>query len=238
MEEKNKKIIKPLDEKHLPIKPLTLNEMQDNADDRLDLITNEFKKGFERIMNYPKSVTFFGSARFTEDNPHYQKARTVGSKIVKEGFTIVTGGGPGIMEAGNRGAKEGGGAERSVAFCIELPEGQVVNPYASDCTSFHYFFSRKVMLTFSAEAYVFFPGGFGTLDEFFELVTLIQTHKIPKVPIILVGDDYWGKVNFFIKEYLLDKYETIDAEDMDIYTITEDEDEIIEIIKKAPARDE
>jgi len=225
-------------EKELPVKPLTVQEIKLNTFERLERIHDEFKMGFDAIMNHPKSASIFGSARFKEDNPHYKKAQSIGRKLSEIGFSIVTGGGPGIMEAGNRGAQEGDHGKSSIAFSIELPFEQATNPYVDSNLNFHYFFSRKVLLSFSAEAYLFFPGGFGTLDEFFEIITLVQTKKIPKVPIILVGDDYWGKLEVFMKEYLRDKYETIDDDDIDLYTITEDEDKIVEIVKNAPLRNE
>jgi len=219
-------------EKKLPIVPMTRAEVEESAQKRIAAIQKEFTEGFDFIKNYSKSVTFFGSARFTEENEHYKKARSVAKRIVEElDYTVVTGGGPGVMEAANRGAQEAGGD--SIGISIELPHEQATNPYVTDFLEFHYFFTRKVCLTFSAEAYLYFPGGFGTMDEFFEIITLIQTHKIQKVPIILVGNDYWGKLESMIKENLLER-DTIDQEDLDLYTITEDEDEIIEIIKKAP----
>ena len=146
---------------------------------------------------------------------------------------VVTGGGPGIMEAANKGAFEAKG--KSLGLTIKLPQEQTTNPYITNEVSFNYFFSRKVCLSFSAEAYLFFPGGFGTLDELFEILTLVQTRKIEKVPIILVGNDYWTALDAFIKEHLLSK-EMIDSEDITLYSISENEDEIIEIIRNAPVR--
>ena len=142
------------------------------------------------------------------------------------------------MEAANRGAIDSNKKEHSLGICIKLPNEQITNPYITDSINFKFFFTRKVILTFSAEAYIYFPGGFGTLDEFFEIVTLIQTNKIERVPIVLVGNEYWKPLDEFIKKMLCDKYSTINKEDMDLYTITEDEDEILEIVKKAPLRRE
>ena len=140
---------------------------------RLSVILQEFVDGFAFIRKFPKSVTFFGSARFPEGNIHYEKARNVAREIVKNlGYAIVTGGGPGVMEGANRGAKDAKG--KSVGLSIQLPEEQVVNPYVDESLSFYYFFVRKVVLSFSAEAFLFFPGGFGTFDELFEILTLIQ----------------------------------------------------------------
>jgi uncharacterized protein (TIGR00730 family) len=222
-------------ESELPIKPLTLERIERTEAERLLLIDREFKQGFDYINSIEKSVTFFGSARFDEHHHNYKKARHLAERISQElGYTIVTGGGPGIMEAANRGAYETGGT--SVGFTIELPHEQVRNPYLTSYLDFYYFFSRKVLMSFAAEAYVFFPGGFGTLDEFFEIITLVQTKKIQDVPVILVGNDFWGKLDTFIKEELSDKLQTIDDIDRSLYTITEDEDQILEIIKGAQIR--
>lgn len=227
--------------KELNITPLTAEEVQDAcqisdpSSPRGLRVNQEISGGLDFIKKYPRSVTFFGSARFKEGTKYYEKARSIARKIVeKTGHTIVTGGGPGIMEGGNRGAQEGGG--NSLGLGIELPTEQRINPYVTDSVLFYYFFTRKVSLAFSAEAYLFFPGGFGTLDEFFEILTLVQTRKIEKVPIILVGKDYWEPINKLIKELLYDKFKTIDKEDLGLYTVTEDEDKIVEIVKNAPLR--
>jgi len=216
--------------------PLTKQEIEYASKLRVSRISREFSRGFKFIKHYPKSVSFFGSARFKEDNEHYKKARSIAKKLSEEGYTIVTGGGPGIMQAGNHGAYDAGG--NSVGLNIRLPKEQVTNPYVKDSVDFYYFFSRKVTLSFSAESYLYFPGGFGTLDEFFEILTLVQTHKIPKVPIILVGSDFWNPLNDFIKKYLLEKHCSIDPEDMNLYKITDDDNEIVNIVKNAPMRKE
>lgn len=214
--------------------PLTLLEISESAKKRVALIGQEFTTGFEFVKNYPRSVTFFGSARTKPNDLYYEKAKTLAMRIVGElHYSIVTGGGPGIMEAANRGAFETGG--NSLGLTIELPHEQVTNQYLTDEIGFHYFFSRKVCLSFSAEAYVFFPGGFGTLDEFTEILTLVQTRKIPKAPIILFGSEYWKPLEHFFKENLL-KERLIDEEDLHLYTITDSESEALEIIKNAPVR--
>ena len=214
--------------------PLTLLEISEAAKKRVVLIDKEFTDGFEFIKNYPRSVTFFGSSRTKAGDEYYEKARALARRIVEElRYSVVTGGGPGIMEAANRGAYEAGG--NSIGLTIELPHEQISNPYITHQISFHYFFSRKVCLAFSAEAYVFFPGGFGTLDEFTEILTLIQTNTIPKAPIILVGEDAWEPLEEFFKNILV-KEEKIDLADLDLYTITNDEKKILEIIKNAPIR--
>ena len=221
-------------EKNLPIRPLTLEEMHKAAKERISLITKEFSKGFEFLSHYPRSVTVFGSTRMKEDDPYYIKARALAGRIVTElNYAVLTGGGPGIMEAANRGALEADG--ESLGLTIELADNQITNRYLTDNLDFYYFFSRKVCLSFSAEAYIFFPGGLGTLDEFFEIITLIQTHKIENVPVILVGKEYWSKIDELFKTELL-KHETIDLEDTHLYTITDDEDKILSIIRSAPIR--
>ncbi len=220
--------------KQLPIVPLTRQEIYDAAEERVSLITKEFTNGFHFIAQYPQSVTIFGSTRISESNPYYQLARTIGKKIAEDlHYAVFTGGGPGIMEAANRGANEAGG--QSLGLTIELKDNQVTNPYLTDHLDFYYFFSRKVSLFFSAEAYVFFPGGFGTLDELFEILTLVQTHKIEKLPIILVGSDFWKPLQEFLKNESVSR-DMIELEDLDLYTITDDPNEVIDIIRTAPVR--
>lgn len=214
---------------------MTRAEIHQAIHRRLDRIYNEFMGAFEFIKKYPKSVTFFGSARAKEDNHYYQKARNLSARIVKElGYSVLSGGGGGIMEASNRGAFEAGG--KSVGLNIKLPNEQTPNKYTTKTLEVSYFFVRKVALSFAAEAYIFFPGGYGTLDEFFEIITLIQTQKIPRVPMILFGNEYWGTLNEFIEKVIYEKYSAIDKTDIDLYHITENEDEIIEMIKKVPVR--
>lgn len=215
-------------------KPLTLAEIHKATQKRLSAIHKEFSSGFEFIKNYPKSVTFFGSARAKEGTIYYENAKILAEKIVSElGYTVVSGGGPGIMEAASRGAFEMGGS--SVGLNIELPHEQTTNPYTTDHMDFYYFFTRKVCLSFSAEAYVIFPGGFGTMDETFELITLMQTYKIISAPIILVGSDFWKEFDNFVKNSLLSR-EMVSDKDLTVYTIEDDHDKILEIIKNAPVR--
>ena len=215
------------------IKPTTVEHLDDKS--RIDLIKKEFSNGFEYVHNYNKSVTFFGSARSQPSDPYYQKAERLALRVVKElGYVVVTGGGPGIMEAANKGAYNAGG--QSVGFTIKLPHEQKNNKYLTGGVDFNFFFARKTIMAFSAETYLFFPGGFGTFDELFEVLTLVQTGKIERVPIILVGEEYWKPINDFIKTEMLEKHKTIDAEDMELYTITDDENKILEIIKNAPIR--
>jgi len=206
-------------------------------DQRLCVVNEEFRQGLEFAESIQRSVTCFGSARLPEDNEHYKQAQSIAYRIAKElDYAVITGGGPGIMEAANRGAYEAGG--RSVGMTIHLPFEQVTSKYVKDELQFYFFFTRKVSMTFSAEAYLYFPGGFGTMDELFEILTLVQTKKIGKVPIILVGEDYWRPLDEFIKKTLLETHQTISPEDLDLYTITDDEDKILEIVKNAPIRNE
>jgi len=229
----NKKVVnKP--EIDLPIDPVTIDELEEAIHNRISVIQKEFEDGFHFIKKHPKSVTFFGGARFDKTNPFYQQAVELASLLVKERYTVVTGGGPGIMEAANKGAKEGGG--HSLGLTIELPHEQVTNQYVTDHVGFNYFFTRKVCLTFSAEAFVYFPGGFGTLDELFEILTLVQTKKIPKVPIILVGLDYWRPLLEFMKNKLADDYQTISPEDLNLCLVMESLPDIVELIKQNPVR--
>jgi len=215
---------------------LTYKELKEGAHKRLATINSEFKHTFKFLKNYPRSVSFFGSARFGEDHPCYALARALAQKIATETkYAVITGGGPGIMEAANRGAYEAGG--KSIGMNIILPHEQKMNEFLTAHIRFYYFFIRKVALSFSAEVYIFFPGGYGTLDEFFEIVTLIQTKKIPKVPVICVGRDYWNHIAA-LSAVLRDDFKTISPEDEKIFHITDDIDEAMDIIKKTPLRKE
>jgi uncharacterized protein (TIGR00730 family) len=231
-EEAQKPVVN-LPAKELNIEPITLHEIEDEMKKRMSLIELEFNRGFDFLKTQEKSVTFFGSARLPETNEHYQRARRIAAKLAQSGYSIVTGGGPGIMEAGNRGAFEAGG--RSLGLNIKLPHEQVRNPYVTDMVEFYYFFVRKVMLSFSAEAYLFFPGGFGTYDEFFEILTLVQTNKIEKVPIILIGSEFWNPLRQHMNDMMI-KNKTIDESDLDLFVISDDEDAIVDAIKKVPIR--
>ncbi len=199
---------------------------------RIFRIMAEFVEGFQFISDFSRPVAFFGSARFEEDNKYYKEARELAKKLAQDNYSIVTGGGPGIMEAANRGASDVDG--KSVGISIELSD-QKVNKYVKDRIDFHYFFVRKVMLSFASYGYIFFPGGFGTLDEFFEMVTLIQTEAIEEpITVIAVGKDYWEPLLKWMKDNLLDKYETISKEDLEIFQVVDSIDEAHKIIKEAP----
>lgn len=191
-------------------------------------IMSEFVSGFDILRKYSTAATFFGSARLNPTDPYYKAAESLAAKLAKQGFAIITGGGPGIMEAANVGAFKVGG--KSVGLNIQLPMEQKLNPYVTESESFHFFFSRKVMLAFASEVYVYFPGGFGTLDELLEIVTLIQTKKISKLPVVLYGKDFWMPFMQFAEKVLAEKYKTIDKSDLDIFHIVDSVDEATEYI--------
>lgn len=213
---------------HRHTRDVIVKELREETAERMTRIDKEFADGFELMNRQSHTVTVFGSARFKENHPSYQQARQVAAAISEEGYTIVTGGGGGIMEAANRGAFEAG--NKSIGLNIELPFEQNLNPYTTDSLSFRYFFARKVMLAYGASGYMYFPGGFGTLDELFEIITLIQTGKMDKAPIILVGNDFWKDLELFIQKQLLEEFGTISPEDRALYTITEDIDLIKSIL--------
>jgi uncharacterized protein (TIGR00730 family) len=216
------------------VKPLTLVEVAEAAKKRVALISEEFQKGFDFLLQYPRSVTIFGSTRIPPEDPYFQKARDLAFRIADElHYSVLTGGGPGIMGAANKGAYEAGG--NSLGLTIDLPKHQDTNPHLTDEINFHYFFSRKVCLSYSAEAYLFFPGGFGTLDEFSEVLTLVQTGRIPKVPVILVGVEFWQPMIDFFRNTML-KHGTIGEDDLALITMTDDEDEILKLIKESPVQ--
>ena len=212
--------------------PLTREEYEEAIKGRVGRISVEFFEGFKFMQGFERTVTFFGSAKLPDDAEHCVIARKLAGKIAAFGIGVVTGGGPGIMEAANRGAYEARGF--SIGLNIKLPVEQKENPYLTESMLFKHFYIRKVFLTYAAEAYIFFPGGFGTLDEFFEVMTLIQTKKIKRVPIILVGSAYWKPFDSFIHSELFEKHEMIAKEDMDLYTITDDLDEVVDIVRHAP----
>lgn len=205
------------------------------AKHKSETMDREFKSGYDMVMKYPKSVSILGSAILKPDNEFYKKAESLAGRIARElKYAVVTGGGPGIMEAANKGAYEAGGS--SVGYAIRLPNEQYVNKYLTDWVTFEYFFTRKTMIYCSAEAYIYFPGGFGTMDELFEILTLIKTGKMPQTPVILVGRDFWQPLLNFIENELYEDYRVIPKDFMEIYKIVDDEEEILRIIKSAPLR--
>jgi len=196
---------------------------------RLFKILAEFVDGFETLGDLYPAVTIFGSARATPGDETYEKTYEIAKKLSLNGYNVITGGGPGVMEAGNKGAKEGGA--KSVGLNIELPLEQRPNPYSTLSISFQYFFVRKVMFVKYAQAYIGMPGGFGTLDEIFEALTLIQTHRIKPFPVIMVGTQYWTGLLEWVRNALLSsKY--ISPDDLDLVTILDDPDEVVHTIKK------
>lgn len=204
---------------------------------RVFRIIAELVDGWQFLADFKKTISFFGSARFQKGERWYEEARSLGALLSAEGFGIVTGGGPGIMEAGNEGAAEAGGI--SIGLNIKLPTEQRINPYVKESSAFHYFFVRKLMLSYAARAYVFFPGGLGTLDEAFEILTLIQTKKISaKIPVVFVGKEFWTPIHQWLKIEMLERLKAIDEADLKLYTIVDTAQEAFEILKNAPPRDD
>jgi uncharacterized protein (TIGR00730 family) len=193
-------------------------------------IAAEFVRGFRKLHFVGPCVTVFGSARFCADHRYYVLARDVGRRLARAGFTVMTGGGPGIMEAANRGAKEAGG--RSIGCNIDLPGEQSPNPYLDLMVEFHYFFVRKVMLVKYSYAYVALPGGFGTMDEIFEALTLIQTGKMSDFPLVVMGTEYWGPLLDFLKKTMVPAG-TIEAKDVDRLVLTDSPEEAVNLILRS-----
>lgn len=202
----------------------------DNPNWRVFRMMSESIEGFEFLSKLKNEVTIFGSARTRPSHEMYKTARKLGLLLGKGGYTVITGGGPGIMEAANRGAFQAGGV--SVGLDIELASEQRRNKYATKAIGFHYFFTRKLMLSISSQAYVFFPGGFGTLDEMAEMLCLIQTAKIPRdVPFILVGKAFWKPLLKWFKTVMLEQERYVDASDMDIIRVVDSAEEAYKIIE-------
>ena len=190
----------------------------------------EFVDGFEVLNNIGPCISIFGSARTKPGSPYYEMAVKVATRLTEEGYGVITGGGPGIMEAGNKGAWMRNGT--SVGLNIDLPFEQHYNPFIAPGLNLkhRYFFVRKVMFVKYAQAFVVMPGGFGTMDELFEVLTLVQTNKITPVPIILVGKDYWSGLRDWIVNVMLERYHNVNAEDLNLFHITDSEDEVVQII--------
>ena len=210
--------------------PKGWNEIKTNDSWAIFKIMGEFVNGYEKLSRIGPCISIFGSARTKPDNKYYQLAQSVAQKIVEAGYGVITGGGPGIMEAGNKGAHLAGGT--SVGLNIDLPFEQHDNPYIDSDKSldFDYFFVRKVMFVKYSQGFVVMPGGFGTLDELFEAITLIQTNKIEKFPIILVGTEFWSGIMDWVKNTLLERFQNISATDLDLIHLVDTEDEVIEIL--------
>ncbi|WP_303850547.1 TIGR00730 family Rossman fold protein [Seleniivibrio woodruffii] len=196
---------------------------------RIFKILAEFVEGFEKLSGIDPAVTVFGSARVKEGDEKYDLAREIGRKLAAEGISVVTGGGPGVMEAANRGAFEAGG--QSIGLNIELPFEQKINPYVKKSVTFDYFFVRKVMLVKYANAFIILPGGFGTMDELFEAITLIQTGKIIPFPMILVGTEYWGGLIDWLKNTMLENG-YIRKQDLQYIQLVDTPEEVITIVRQ------
>lgn len=200
---------------------------------RVFKIMAEFVEGFELLRKYRLAASFFGSARCSQDDQIFEDATALAARLSKSGFAIITGGAGGIMEAANKGAFEAGG--QSVGLNINLPTEQKGNDFLTEMQDFNYFFTRKVMLSFASEVYIYFPGGYGTLDELFEIMTLVQTGKIKRVPIILYDKSYWEPLLSFIEKELYEKHHTISKEDTELYAVVDSVDEayekILELVK-------
>lgn len=207
-----------------------IKEVEHRAPD----IGREINGGLRFMAQYPKSVTIFGSARLKPDHRYYIKAQELAHKLADMDYAVVTGGGPGIMQAGNQGTFEANGS--AIGFGIELPWEQNLNEYVTHGMNFEYFFTRKLAMNFSGKAAICFPGGFGTMDEFFQILTLVQTKKVQKIPIILFGSDFWGPIKDYSKNVLLEEFGTISPEDMDLFTVVDDVEEALKIIEAAPER--
>ena len=208
------------------------NEIKTNDSWAIFKIMGEFVKGYEKLSQIGPCVSIFGSARTKHDHKYYKLTEKIAQKIVDHGYGVITGGGPGIMEAGNKGAHLGGGT--SVGLNIDLPFEQHDNPYIDKDKSldFDYFFVRKVMFVKYSQGFVVMPGGFGTLDELFEAITLIQTNKIDKFPIILVGTEYWGGLIDWVRNVLFDSFQNISDGDIDLIHLVDTEDEVLDILDK------
>lgn len=205
---------------------------------RLGNVSEEIEAGYKILRKYHKTVTIFGSARTAADNEYYIAARTIAEKLANIGYAVVSGGGHGIMSAANegasaavqKGARDAGG--ESIAFNIKLPHEQTLNAYATESYEFQHFAPRKIVMTMYADAYLFFPGGFGTLDELMEILTLIQTSRANRVPVVLFGSAFWGDLDAFIRKHLLEEQHAISEGDELLYTITDDVDEVVRIAQE------
>ncbi len=208
------------------------NEVKSNDAWSIFKILGEFVEGYERMSQIGPCVSIFGSARTKPDNPYYKEARDIANKLVSKGYGVITGGGPGIMEAANQGARDGGGT--SVGLNIKLPFEQTSNPYidADKNINFDYFFVRKVMFIKYSQGFIVMPGGFGTLDELFEALTLIQTDKIGRFPIILVGKSFWAGLIDWIRAVLLEREMNVNPDDMYLFVLVDNADEAVEEIDK------
>ncbi len=197
---------------------------------RVFKIMSEFVEGFETLQRYGLAASFFGTARASFEDTVYQHASELAARLAKQGFAVITGGASGVMQAANKGAFDAGGA--SVGLNIDLENGQSYNNFLTDKLQFEHFFVRKTMLTYASEVYIYFPGGFGTLDEFFEIITLIQTEKIRKVPVVLFGKTFWTPLIEFLEKTLYEKHKAIDKKDLELFVLVDSVDEAYDYIVK------
>jgi uncharacterized protein (TIGR00730 family) len=195
-------------------------------------IQSEFVEGFGLLSELPRAVSVFGSARTPQDSPHYAAGVEIGAALARAGYAVITGGGPGAMEAANRGASESGGL--SVGLGIELPFEQELNEWVDVGIAFRYFFVRKTMFVKYAQAFVILPGGFGTLDELFEALTLVQTRKVTRFPVVLYGSEYWSGLVDWLRKTMVPAA-TIKETDLDLFTVTDDVDEVVRVVQEAEA---
>ncbi len=214
----------------LPIGTVPTNGKAEENAWRMWRIMGEFTQGFQTLSELPKAVAIFGSARTKPNHPHFQAAEQVAAAAVQRGFPVITGGGPGIMEAGNKGAAEAGGT--SVGLCIRLPKEQGGNRFINCRVDFHYFFVRKVMFLKHTACVVVMPGGFGTMDELFEVATLVQTHKIPPMPIVLYGKKFWSGLHVWLKEQMEDATGYISHGDLNFIPVVDSVEEIAEVFDR------
>jgi len=207
------------------------SEIKSNDSWAIFKIMSEFVNGYEKLAKIGPCVSIFGSARTKPDHPQYKLAQEIAFKLTQKGYGVITGGGPGMMEAGNKGAQRGGGT--SVGLNIELPMEQEPNPYIDQDKNlnFDYFFVRKVMFVKYSQGFIVMPGGFGTLDELFEAITLIQTFKISRFPIVLVGTDFWSGLIDWVKEVLLNRENNVSPSDLDLFTIVDTSEEAVQVIE-------
>jgi uncharacterized protein (TIGR00730 family) len=208
-------------------------ELPSSAQDtwRVFKILAELVEGFETLANIPPAVSIFGSTRATHDDPAYASAEKIARLLAENGYAIITGAGPGVMEAANKGASEAGGL--SIGLNIDIPQGQTPNPYVRKLLSFRYFFVRKLMFAKYSTAFVFLPGGYGTLDELFEPLTLIQTEKVRPFPVILVGSDYWRGLLTWLREIVC-RQGRVTSEELAILKIADTPEEVLELIQASP----
>ncbi|MFQ5882522.1 MAG: TIGR00730 family Rossman fold protein [Candidatus Methylomirabilales bacterium] len=219
-----------MDKEVPPSHQFVLNHLGEDDTTRLYRIMAEFVEGFETLSKIPPGVAIFGSSRATPHDPYYRVAEGIARLLVQNGFAILTGAGPGIMEAANKGAREAGGP--SIGLNIQLPLEQPINPHVTTPLNFRYFFVRKVMFVRYSMAFVILPGGFGTLDELFESVTLIQTHKIRPFPVVLVGREYWQGLLAWLQGTVVNRGR-VSREEMAIFTLAETPEEVLNVIQRS-----